>query len=135
MARALDSFHDAAAVADGARYFALFPADAVFLGTDASERWSGAEFRAFAARYFERESAWVYVPFERHVTVAARGDLAWFDEALDNAKYGACRGTGVLVRRGGSWKIAQYNLTLVVPNAVAVDVVEIIRTGSDAAGD
>ena len=51
VARALDSFHDAAAVADGARYFALFPADAVFLGTDASERWSGAEFRTFAARY------------------------------------------------------------------------------------
>lgn len=131
VARALDSFHDAAAVADGGRYFALFPPDAVFLGTDASERWSGAEFRAFAARYFERPSAWVYVPFERHVTVTERGDLAWFDEALDNAGYGECRGSGVLVRRGGAWVLQQYNLTVPVPNDLMAGVARQIRAHED----
>ena len=132
VARALDSFHDAAAVADGERYFALFPADAVFLGTDATERWTGAEFRAFASRYFERESAWTYVPFERHVTIAPGGALAWFDEALDNAGYGECRGTGVLVRRGGRWVLQQYNLTVPVPNDLMAGVAQQIRTFLDA---
>lgn len=128
VARALDSFHDAAAVADGSRYFSIFPADAVFLGTDATERWTGEEFRAFAARYFERDSAWVYVPFERHVTVSPSGDLAWFDEALDNAGYGECRGSGVLVCRDGAWVLQQYNLTVPVPNDLMAGVARQIRS-------
>lgn len=131
VARTLDSFHDAAAVADGGRYFSIFPADAVFLGTDATERWSGAEFRAFAARYFERDSAWVYVPFERHVTIAPGGELAWFAEALDNAGYGECRGTGVLVRRDGAWVLQQYNLTVPVPNDLMAGVARQIRAHED----
>ncbi len=127
VSRALDSFHDAAAVADGQRYFTIFPDDAVFLGTDATERWTGSEFRAFAARYFERDSAWTYVPLERHVVVEQGGQLAWFDEVLDNAGYGECRGSGVLVRRGGRWVLRQYNLTVPVPNDLMAGVCKQIR--------
>jgi hypothetical protein len=29
---------------------------------------------------------------------------------------GTCRGSGVLVRREGEWKIAHYNLAVTVPN-------------------
>lgn len=40
----LDDFHDAAAKADGDRYFKHFAPRAIFLGTDATERWSVDEF-------------------------------------------------------------------------------------------
>ena len=133
VARTLDSLHDAAATADEDRYFAILPDDAVFLGTDASERWTGAEFRAFAMRYFERDSAWTYVPLRRHVTLAEGGDTAWFDEVLDNAGYGNCRGSGVLVRRGARWVLRQYNLTVPVPNELLDDVAARIRSFADGA--
>src|SRR5690606_3189885 len=95
VSQVLDSFHDAAAVADEDRYFAILPDDSVFLGTDATERWTGKEFREFALRYCKGPSAWTYVPMQREVTLSPDGKLAWFDEALDNAGYGECRGTGV----------------------------------------
>lgn len=125
--RTLDDFHDAAANGDERRYFAILPDDAVFLGTDGRERWTGAEFRAFAAPWFERPSAWTYVPLARHVDVDASGALAWFDEVLDHASYGECRGSGVLSRRDGGWVLRQYNLTIPVPNELARGVCARIR--------
>lgn len=131
VARTLDDFHDAAAVGDGERYFAILPDDAVFLGTDATERWNGAEFRAFAMPYFARGPAWTYVALARYVTVAPAGDIAWFDEVLDNASYGECRGTGVLVRRGGAWVVQLYDLTIPIPNDLAGAVTRRIRAFAD----
>ena len=37
------------------------------------------------------------------------------------------RGSGVLVLREGEWKVAQYNLTIPIPNPLAGDVVRQIR--------
>ncbi len=127
IAAVLDGFHDAASRADGEAYFALLAPDAIFIGTDPAERWSVAELRAFAEPYFSKGKGWTYVPRDRHIAVAASGRTAWFDEMLDNASYGVCRGTGVLVRDGGRWKIAQYHLTIPIPNALAKDVVGMIR--------
>ena len=53
---------------------------------------------------------------ERHVAFDRDGSTAWFDEVLENEKYGLCRGSGVLVLRDDAWRIAQYNLTFLVPN-------------------
>lgn len=127
----LDSFHDAAAVGDEERYFSILPDDAIFLGTDATERWTGKQFRSFAMPYFKRASAWTYVPIVRHVTLSAGGKVAWFDEALDNLGYGECRGTGVLQQRAGSWVILQYNLTVPVPNDLMSMVAGKIRVHLD----
>lgn len=127
----LDSFHDAAAVADEQRYFAILPDDAIFLGTDATERWTGKQFREFAMRYFKQASAWTYVPLERHVTMSPDGKLAWFDEALENAGYGECRGSGVLQERDGHWVLLQYNLTVPVPNELMGGVAKRIRAHLD----
>lgn len=124
---ALDEFHDAAAKGDEQKYFALLPEDAVFLGTDGTERWTGKEFRDFALPYFQRGPAWTYVPISRHVTMANGDALAWFDELLDNEAYGECRGSGVLEKRGEHWVVLQYNLSIPVPNDVARGVVERIR--------
>lgn len=123
----LDALHDAAARADEARYFALFADDAVFLGTDATERWSKDQFRAYAHPLFAQGKGWAYSKVTRNIFVADDGRFAWFDETTSNAKLGDCRGTGVLVRRGERWKIAQYNLTIPIPNELAEDVVRQIQ--------
>lgn len=127
VAAALDRLHAAAAAADGDAYFALFAEDAVFYGTDASERWTLADFRAYAEPIFAQGRGWTYFPTERHVCVDATGDTAWFDERLENAKYGEVRGSGVLVRTPDGWRVAQYNLAFPVPNELAADLVERVR--------
>lgn len=125
----LDSLHSAAAQADEEVYFALFTDDAVFLGTDATERWTIDQFRRFAAPYFERESAWTYRPVERHVVLDDKENprIAWFDELLQNDSYGLCRGTGVLKRIDDRWLIAHYALSFTIPNDAADDVVRAVR--------
>lgn len=122
---AIDDWHKAAADADEARYFAHMTSDAIFLGTDATERWDAAAFRAFAHPFFAKGKAWTFVPRRRNVMI--HGDTAWFDESLDSASYGECRGSGVLRRDAGTWKIAHYNLTIPIPNALAKKFVEEIR--------
>lgn len=120
----LDDFHLAASEADFERYFGHFTGDGVFVGTDATERWSVSEFQAYAAPVFATGSGWTYTAIERHVTLSPTGEVAWFDERLHNAKYGETRGSGVLVRRGGRWRISQYVLSIPVPNDLAGDLVE-----------
>src|SRR5207249_2276727 len=134
LAAVLDDFHAAAAAADGPRYFAHFAPEAVFLGTDATERWTLPEFKAYATPYFEKGKGWTYKPKSRHIQAAPGGDVAWFDEDLDSAAFGACRGSGVARRIDADWKIAQYNLSIPVPNDLAREVVERIRAAAGAAG-
>ncbi len=124
----LDDWHKAAAGADEARYFGYAAPEFVFLGTDATERWDLASFRAFAHPYFAKGKAWTFVPHDRHVILSPSGDVAWFDEKLESTSYGDCRGSGVLRKIGGSWKIAHYNLTIPIPNELAKEFVESIRT-------
>ncbi len=119
----LDDFHQAAAAADEDRYFAHFAPEGVFLGTDASERWTVDEFRAYAHPHFSQGNGWTYKPGERHIEVSDGGRIAWFDEKLTNEKYGELRGTGVLRNIDGQWKIAQYNLTFTIPNDATGEIV------------
>jgi uncharacterized protein (TIGR02246 family) len=123
----LDAFHDAASRADGDLYFSLFAEDAVFIGTDATERWSVDEFRAFAEPYFSEGRGWTYTKTERHVYVAADGLTAWFDEMLWNDNYGTSRGTGVLVLTENGWRIAQYHLTFPIPNDLTAEFTSRIK--------
>ncbi len=64
---------------------------------------------------------------ERHTYVSPDGQTAWFDELLDNDSYGVTRGTGVLTRLAGRWHLAQYHLTIPVPNSLAKDLADRIR--------
>jgi hypothetical protein len=123
----LDDWHKAAADADEARYFGYAAPEFVFLGTDASERWDLASFRAFAHPFFAKGKAWTFVPHDRHIQASPREDIAWFDEKLDSASYGDCRGTGVVRYTRDGWKVAQYNLTIPIPNDLAKTVVQMIR--------
>jgi len=117
IAQALDDMHDAAARADEGRYFAHFAGDAVFLGTDAKERWDMAAFRGFAHPFFAKGKAWSFRSVRRGITLSADGHIAWFDEDLATEKLGPARGSGVVARgASGAWLVEQYNLTTVVPN-------------------
>jgi len=127
VAAVLDVFHAAAAAADEKRYLATLAPRAVFLGTAGGERWAGDDYRDFVHSYFSRGKGWAYTPSARSVEIAADGQTAWFDERLENASYGECRGTGVLTLRGGEWKVEQYNLTIPIPNELAAEIVARIR--------
>jgi hypothetical protein len=73
-------------------------------------------FRAFAHPHFAAGKAWSFHAVRRAVTVSDDGRFAYFDEDLATEKLGPARGSGVLVLRGGTWKVAQYDLAVVIPN-------------------
>ncbi len=123
----LDDFHDAASKADFNRYFSHWTGTSVFLGTDDWERWVGQEFKDYAKARFDTGKGWTYTVKERHVDFSPDGKAAWFDELLDNAKIGTCRGSGVLVKAGDDWTIMQYNLSMPIPNEMIEDVAKRIR--------
>lgn len=129
IAQTLDQLHQRASAADFAGYFDLYAEDAVFLGTDKNEYWPLAEFKAYTQPHFSRGNGWTYAPIERMVHL--NGATAWFEERLRNEKYGEVRGTGVLINTSKGWKVAQYNLTLPLPNElfgeIALDVSRFYR--------
>jgi len=125
----IDRMHQAASRADGPAYFALFTPDARFIGTDATERWTLEQFKAYAEPHFARGQGWTYRPHDRVATLAP-GDcrcIVWFDELLDNDAYGLTRGSGVLRRTEDGWKIEQYVLSMPIPNDKARAVVDLIQ--------
>lgn len=123
----LDSFHLAAANADGETYFGHFTTDGVFVGTDVKERWTVDEFKAYAEPYFTKGQGWVYSARTRWVALTPSLNSAWFLEVLDSKTYGTARGSGTLVREDGTWKVAQYHLTYPMPNEFAVEFTDKIK--------
>lgn len=123
----LDNFHRSASTSDFDSYFKDWLDQSVFLGTDATERWVGDDFKKFAKPYFAKKQGWTYRPKDRHISIAPDGHSAWFDELLDNDKLGQCRGSGVLLHEGPRWFIVQYNLSIPIPNDLAADLTGRIR--------
>ena len=109
----IDNWHKAAADADFDAYFNLMSSDAVFIGTDATENWQLAEFKSFAKPYFDKGKAWSFTSLERNI-YSANG-VVYFDELLDT-QMGICRGSGVLKKENGTYRIAHYVLSIAVPN-------------------
>lgn len=122
----LNTWHTDASTGNFDRYFDAMTRDSIFLGTDATERWTKDQFMGYAREPFSDGNGWTYTPSERFVAFSDHGHTAWVDELLTNAKYGTLRGTAVLQRRGDDWKIAHYSLTFLVPNEKAGSVVEVI---------
>ena len=112
----LDDWHAAAARADEERYFALLTEDAVFLGTDATERWDKKAFLAYAHPHFFNGKAWKFHSTRRSIVLGPGGQSAWFDEDLGTEKLGPARGSGALVKGEDGWRIALYNLSIPIPN-------------------
>jgi len=127
IAQVLDNFHQAAGKSQADDYFNLLDDNAIFLGTDANERWTKAQFKGFALPHFSQGNGWLYVPIQRHITIMTSHNMAFFDELLDNKKYGVSRGSGVLIKGKYGWKIAQYNLSIPLPNDLAADITSQIK--------
>jgi len=123
----LNSFHQAAANAEEKAYFDLLSEDAIFLGTDASERWTKNEFKAFVVPYFSKGQGWLYTPTQRNINLIEKGLVAFFDELLSSESYGTCRGSGVLIKTKQGWRISQYNLSIPMPNGIAKALVKQIK--------
>ena len=128
VSQTLDRLHETASSGDYDAYFALYDEAAIFIGTDASERWTIAEFKDYARPVFARGRGWTYTPTSRSVYLSEDGNTAWFDEMLSNENLGTTRGTGVLIRKDGDWKIMQYHLTIPVPNQLAREFVARIQS-------
>ena len=131
----LSAFHQAAANADTKQYFSLLSDDAVFIGTDATERWTKKEFKAFVQPYFSKGQGWLYTPVKQNISLLSEGNIAFFDELLHSESYGTCRGTGVLYKVNGHWKIAQYSLSIPLPNDLAKGFVKQIKRAEKASKD
>lgn len=125
----LDEFNVAAANADYDKYFNYFTEDAIFIGTDATENWDKKSFMVWAKPYFDDKKTWDFTSIDRHIFFDKTGELAWFDELLDT-QMKICRGSGVLVKEGDSWKIKQYVLSITVPNSV-LDSVTLLKTTAE----
>jgi len=111
----LEAWHKAAADADFDGYFSKMTDDSVFIGTDATENWSFEQFKAYSKPHFDKGKAWSFSTLERNIFVKSGAQTAWFDEHLDT-QMGICRGSGVLEKIDGDWKIGHYVLSIAVPN-------------------
>lgn len=111
----LNNWHLAATEANFDDYFGKMDSLSVFIGTDASENWTKKAFEAFSKPYFDKGKAWDFKTLERNIYVNDSSDFVWFDELL-NTWMGTCRGSGVLEKKGDSWKIKHYVLSVAIPN-------------------
>lgn len=120
----VDLWHKAASEANFKQYFDVMADDAIFIGTDATEYWNKQEFENYAKPHFDKGKAWSFTPLERHIYFDSTGNTAWFDELLDT-QMKICRGSGVLVKTGGQWKIKHYVLSMTIPNDTSKSVITI----------
>lgn len=111
----LNDWHTAASQANFKAYFDLMDENSVFIGTAPNERWNKKDFMAFAKPYFDKGKAWDFKSTKRNITISKDGNTAWFDEVLDTWMLD-CSGSGVLVKQGNTWKIAFYDLHVLVEN-------------------
>jgi hypothetical protein len=122
----IDRWHMAATQADGKLFFESIAEDGIYIGTDATERWTKSEFITFAKPYFDRGKAWDFKPYDRDIHVTKNGRYAWFSELL-TTWMGVCRGSGVLVKTKNGWKIEQYHLSVTVPNDAIKDFISLVN--------
>lgn len=121
----LDQWHKDAAQANAEAYFGAMTENSVFLGTDPEERWSRDQFKAYAEDAFANKRTWNFKPEKRFISFNDEYTIAWFDEKL-TTWMGPCRGSGVLEKISGEWKIRQYNLALTLKNELMTDYLKLI---------
>lgn len=131
IAATLDSFNRAAARADYEKYFGYYTEDAIFTGTDATERWEIPAFKIWAKPFFDRGRAWDFTSIDRHIYFDKTGSIAWFDELL-STQMKICRGSGVMVKKGTDWKVQQYILSATVPNPLLDSVIAMKAASEDS---
>lgn len=131
IAAMLDSFNLAAANAAYQEYFNYYTEDGTFNGTDATENWDKKAFMAWAKPFFDKKSTWNFTSLQRNIYFGKYPDIAWFDELL-STQMKLCRGSGVVVKEDGRWKVQQYVLSATVPNTVLDTVIKMKTAEEDS---
>ena len=125
----LTNWHKAASEANFDNYFGYMTDDSVFIGTDATENWQNTAFKTFSKPYFDKGKAWSFTAIERNVYV--NNEIAWFDELLDT-QMKICRGSGVMQKIDGEWKIKHYVLSIAVPNDKVGELIKLKKKFDDS---
>jgi len=126
----LNNWHKAASEADFDTYFNAMATESIYIGTDASENWSKEQFKAYSKPHFDKGKAWSFNALERNVYTNTDQNFVWFDELL-NTQMGACKGSGVLIKKGNTWQIKHYVLSVAIPNADMGKVIK-VKQNNDA---
>jgi hypothetical protein len=111
----IDFWHLQASKAKFASYFNITTDNFIFLGTAPGERWNKNQFKEFSKPFFDKGKAWDFKPKNRNWIFTQNGKTAWFDEDL-TTWMNTCRGSGICVKENGKWKLAYYNLTVLIEN-------------------
>ncbi|MEM1123261.1 MAG: nuclear transport factor 2 family protein [Bacteroidota bacterium] len=111
----INNWHNAAATANEEVFFGSMTEKAIYIGTDATEKWERDEMQEWSKKYFDKESAWDFATIDRTFYFSDDEETAWFEESLDTWM-GVCRGSGVLELTKDGWKIRHYHLSVAVPN-------------------
>jgi len=84
------------------------------------------EIRTWSEKYFARDTAWAFNPYDRQVYFSSDAKTAWFEELLETWM-GPCRGSGVLSYTKDGWKLEHYNLAMLIDNEDVEEVLKIIQ--------
>lgn len=111
----IDVWHLAASEANFDSYFNKMDENSNFIGTAPEERWTKKQFQDFSKPFFDKGKAWDFKSKSRNWNFSDDKKTAWFDEELDTWMLD-CRGTGILKKMKGKWKIVFYDLHVIIEN-------------------
>lgn len=111
----IEKWHIAASEAKLDTYFDMMSENAIYIGTDANERWTKKEFYQFCEPHFLKGKTWDFKPFDRQIYYSDDLQTIWFDELL-NTWMGVCRGSGVIIMENDKLKISHYHLSVTIKN-------------------
>ncbi len=107
-------------------FFEMIAPNGIYIGTDKTEIWKRDEFKKWAMPFFKRKSAWDFKAIKRNIYFSDDKKYAWFDEQLDTWM-GVCQSSGVLKRKGKTWQIEHYQLSVTLPNDVTKDFIKLVK--------
>jgi len=122
----VNEWHDDAAHARPA-FFDKIASDAIYIGTDKTERWGREAFREWARPAFARPVAWAFTPLHRNVQFSADRKFIWFDEQVRSSSMGILQASGVVRPTASSFEMVHYQLSIAVPNDVIPQVTGTIK--------
>ena len=122
----INDWHKDAAIGDLESFFEKMDKNAIYLGTDASEKWTTDELKEFCKIHFADGNGWDFKPIKREIYFNEKMDFAWFDEQL-NTWMGVCMSSGVLIKTNDGWKIKHYQLSMAVPNDIVNDFIKMVE--------
>ncbi|MDG1721227.1 MAG: nuclear transport factor 2 family protein [Bacteroidia bacterium] len=122
----IDQWHRDAANADLNAYVGFMDSACIYVGTDATEKWSKDEFGEFCKPYFDKKKTWDFKSHDRTINISSDQNTAWFYEILQT-HMGTCRGSGTLEYKNNQWKLQQYILSLAIPNEDMNEVKQVVR--------